>query len=169
MTDRLIQVAVVGGAFGVRGEVRITTYTDDPMAIAEYRDLLRQDGSAALTVLSARPAKAGVVARVKEIATPEQADALRGLKLFVARDALPPTEDEDEFYLADLIGLSVESPAGETIGKVKDVHNFGAGDLLEIAPAAGGPTWWLPFTREAVPQVRIGEGRIVAVRPEESE
>jgi 16S rRNA processing protein RimM len=169
MTDRLIQVAVVGGAFGVRGEVRITTYTDDPMAIAEYRDLLRQDGSAALTVLSARPAKAGVVARVKEIATPEQADALRGLKLFVARDALPPTEDEDEFYLADLIGLSIESPAGETIGKVKDVHNFGAGDLLEVTPAGGGPTWWLPFTREAVPEVRIGEGRIVAVRPEETE
>jgi 16S rRNA processing protein RimM len=169
MTDRLIQVAVVGGAFGVRGEVRITTYTDDPMAIAEYRDLLRQDGSAALTVLSARPAKAGVVARVKEIATPEQADALRGLKLFVARDALPPTEDEDEFYLADLIGLSIESPAGEMIGKVKDVHNFGAGDLLEVTPAGGGPTWWLPFTREAVPEVRIGEGRIVAVRPEETE
>jgi 16S rRNA processing protein RimM len=106
---------------------------------------------------------------VKEIATPEQADALRGLKLFVARDALPPTEDEDEFYLADLIGLSIESPAGETIGKVKDVHNFGAGDLLEVTPAGGGPTWWLPFTREAVPEVRIGEGRIVAVRPEETE
>jgi 16S rRNA processing protein RimM len=169
MTDRLIQVAVVGGAFGVRGEVRITTYTEDPMAIVGYRDLVRQDGSPALTVLSARPSKAGVVARVKEIATPEQADALRGLKLFVAREALPPPEDEDEFYMADLIGLAVESPDGETMGKVKDVHNFGAGDLLEIAPAAGGPTWWLPFTREAVPQVRIGEGRIVAVRPEESE
>jgi 16S rRNA processing protein RimM len=169
MTDRFIQVAVVGGAFGVRGEVRITTYTEDPQAIARYRDLLRQDGSPALTVLSARPAKAGVVARVKDVTTPEQADALRGLKLYVPREALPVTEDEDEFYLADLIGLAVETPAGEVLGTVRDVHNFGAGDLLEIAPAAGGPTWWLPFTREAVPEVRIGEGRIVAVRPEETE
>ena len=169
MTDRLIQVAVVGGAFGVRGEVRITTYTEDPQAIVRYRDLLRQDGAPALTVLAARPTKAGVVARVKEVTTPEQADALRGLKLYVPREALPDTGDEDEFYLADLIGLAVETPTGEALGKVRDVHNFGAGDLLEIAPAAGGPTWWLPFTREAVPQVRLGEGRLVAVRPEETE
>jgi 16S rRNA processing protein RimM len=169
MTDRLIQVAVVGGAFGVRGEVRITTYTEDPQAIVGYRDLLREDGSPALTILSARTAKAGVVARTKEITTPEQADALRGLKLFIPRERLPASQDEDEFYLADLIGLSVETPAGEPLGRVKDVHNFGAGDLLEIAPAEGGPTWWLPFTREAVPQVRIGEGRLVAVRPEETE
>jgi 16S rRNA processing protein RimM len=167
--SNLIQVAVVGGAFGVRGEVRITTYTEDPQAIVRYRDLLRQDGSPAFTVLSARPVKAGVVARVKEITTPEQADALRGLKLYVPREALPAVEDEDEFYLADLIGLAVETPAGEALGKVRDVHNFGAGDLLEIAPAAGGPTWWLPFTRDAVPEVRIGEGRLVAVRPEETE
>jgi 16S rRNA processing protein RimM len=169
MTDNLIQVAVVGGAFGVRGEVRITTYTEDPQAIVRYRDLLRQDGSPAFTVLSARPAKAGVVARVKEVTTPEQADALRGVKLYVPREALPAVEDEDEFYLADLIGLAVETPAGDALGKVKDVQNFGAGDLLEIAPAAGGPTWWLPFTREAVPDVKLGEGRLVAVRPGETE
>ena len=169
MTDRLILVAVVGGAFGVRGEMRITTYTDDPQAIARYRDLLGQDGSPALTVLAARAAKAGVVARVKEVETPEQADALRGLKLYIPREQLPAPDDEDEFYLADLIGLSAESPAGEILGRVKEVNNFGAGDLLEITPAAGGPTWWLPFTRQAVPQVRISEGRLVAVRPDETE
>ncbi|HEY3697322.1 ribosome maturation factor RimM [Phenylobacterium sp.] len=169
MGERLILVAVVGGAFGVRGEVRITTYTEDPAAIAGYRDLLRQDGSPGLTVVSARPAKAGVVARVGEVTTPEQADALRGLKLFIPRDRLPPPDDEDEFYLADLIGLSVVTPSGEPLGQVRAVQDFGAGDLLEIAPAAGGATWWLAFTREAVPEVSLAEGRLVAVRPEETE
>jgi 16S rRNA processing protein RimM len=169
MSDRLILVAVVGGAFGVRGEMRITTYTEDPAALARYRDLLRQDGSPGLTVLSARPAKAGVVARVKEVDTPEAADALRGLKLFIPRDRLPAPTDEDEFYLADLIGLAVVTPGGEPLGQVKAVQDFGAGDLLEIAPAEGGATWWLPFTREAVPQVRLAEGVLVAVRPDEIE
>jgi 16S rRNA processing protein RimM len=169
MTPRLIQVAVVGGAFGVRGEVRITTYTEDPQAIVRYRSLLREDGSPALTILSARPAKAGVVARAKEISTPEQADALRGLKLYIPRDRLPPPDDEDEFYLADLIGLAVVAPEGEPLGEVKSVQDFGAGDLLEIAPAGGGATWWLPFTKDAVPKVEIAEGRIVAVRPTETE
>ena len=168
MTARHLLVAVVGGAFGVRGEVRITTYTEDPMALVRYRDLLREDGTPALTVTSARPAKAGVVARVKEVATPEQADALRGLKLYVPRDRLPAPEDEDEFYLADLIGLSVETTEGEALGRVKAVQDFGAGDLLEIEPPAG-PTWWLPFTRDAVPEVRLGEGRLIAMRPQEIE
>ncbi len=167
MSPRLIQVAVVGGAFGVRGEVRITTYTADPTAIAEYRDLLREDGSPGLTVLSARPAKAGVVARVKDVATVEQADALRGLKLYVPRARLP-APDEDEYYLADLIGMAVETAAGEALGTVKAVENFGAGDLLEIQPAMGA-AWWLPFTREAVPQVRLADGVIIAAPPAQTE
>jgi len=166
---RLILVAVVGGAFGVRGEMRITTYTADPMALVRYRDLLREDGTPALTVLSARPAKAGVVAKVKEVASPEAADALRGLTLYVPRERLPAPEDEDEFYLADLIGLSVESVVGEPLGVVKAVQDFGAGDLLEIQPPAAGPTWWLPFTREAVPEVRLAEGKIIAAPPGEAE
>jgi len=168
MTPRLIQVAVVGGAFGVRGELRITTYTEDPMALVGYRDLVREDGTPALTLLSARPAKAGLVARAKEVSTPEAADALRGLKLYVPRERLPAPEDEDEFYLADLIGLAVENVAGEVLGKVKAVQNFGADDLLEIQPPAG-PTWWLPFTRAAVPEVRLAEGRLIADPPRDAE
>lgn len=166
---RLILVAVVGGAFGVRGEMRITTYTADPMALVRYRELLREDGTPALTVLSARPAKAGVVAKVKEVASPEAADALRGLTLYVPRERLPAPDDEDEFYLADLIGLSVETVTGEPLGAVKAVQDFGAGDLLEIQPPAGGPTWWLPFTREAVPEVRLAEGKIIADPPAQVE
>ncbi|MFD1191741.1 MULTISPECIES: ribosome maturation factor RimM [Phenylobacterium] len=168
MADRLLQIARVAGAFGVRGEIRISTFTEDPLALAAYKTLLRQDGSHGLTITSARVAKGGVVARAKEVADRDQAEALRGLKLFIPRDALPPPEDEDEFYLADLIGLSVETPEGEVLGRVKSVHDFGAGDLLEIDPPQGA-TWWLPFTREAVPEVRIAEGKLIGVRPVESE
>jgi len=162
---RLILVAQVGGAFGVRGEMRITAYTAEVQSLLRYRDLKREDGSPGLTLLSGRPAKAGIVARVEGITTPEQADALRGLKLYVDRDLLPPP-DEDEFYLADLIGLQARDAAGAVIGKVASVQNFGADDLLEIKPAAG-PSWWLPFTREAAPEVNIREGWLTVVRPDE--
>ena len=159
----LIFVAQVGAAHGVRGEVKVTTFTADPMALAQYKTLLRQDGSPALTILSARPAKGGIVARLKGVADRNAAEALRGLKLHIQRDALPEPE-EDEFYLADLIGLTVETAAGELLGKVKSVHDFGAGDLLEIQPKAGA-SWWLPFTREAAPEVRLGEGKLIAAPP----
>lgn len=167
MGDALILVGRVAGAFGVRGEVRITTYTADPLALAGYRDLKRQDGQPALTILSARPTKGGIIVRTKEIETREQAEALRGLKLHIPRDVLPEP-DEDEFYVTDLIGLAVETAEGEPLGKVKDVRDFGAGDLLEIQPPDGA-SWYLPFTREAVPEVKLAERKVIAVRPEETE
>ncbi len=163
-SDQLLLVAQVGGAHGVRGEVKITTFTADPMALAAYKTLLRQDGSPALVIASARPAKSGVVAKVKGVEDRNGAEALRGLKLFIARDALPPPDDEDEFYLADLIGLQIETADGKLLGKVRTVQDFGAGDLLEVQPPQGA-TWWLPFTREAVPEVRIAEGKLIASPP----
>ncbi|MFN3583434.1 ribosome maturation factor RimM [Phenylobacterium sp.] len=167
MGDSLILVGRVAGAFGVRGEVRITSFTADPLALLDYRELKREDGSPGLTLLSGRPAKGGLVVRAREVETREQAEGLRGLRLYIPRDILPEP-DEDEFYVTDLIGLSVETPEGEPLGRVKHVQDFGAGDLLEIEPPEGA-SWYLPFTREAVPEVRIAEGRIVAVRPEEVE
>ena len=164
--DKLILVGQIAGGFGVKGEVRVTAYTADPMALLSYGPLLRADGSVGLTLISARPYKNGVVGRAKEIATKEQADALRGLKLHILRDRLPEP-DEDEFYLTDLVGLQARDPGGAVLGTVKSVQNFGADDMLEIAPAAGGPTWYLPFTREAVPEVRINDGWLRAVRPAE--
>ncbi|MFP5296633.1 MAG: ribosome maturation factor RimM, partial [Alphaproteobacteria bacterium] len=104
--EKLVLVGQVAGGFGVKGEVRVTTYTADPMTLLDYRELLRADGSPGLTLLSGRPDKNGVVGRAREIATKEQADALRGLRLHVPREALPAPEDDDEFYLTDLIGLS---------------------------------------------------------------
>jgi 16S rRNA processing protein RimM len=164
----LILVARVAGAFGVKGEVRLAAYTVDPMALLAYRDLKRETGAPGLTLTSARPHKGGLVGRAQEVETREEAEALRGLRLYLPREALPATEDEDEFYLVDLIGLAVESPAGEPLGVVRSVQDFGAGDLLEIQPPQGA-SWWLPFTREAVPQVRLAERRIVAVPPVETE
>jgi 16S rRNA processing protein RimM len=166
--DRLLAVGRVAGAFGVRGEVRIAAFTEEPLALSRFRELKRQDGSPALVITTAREAKGGLICRCEGVETKEQADALRGLRLFVPRDALPEPE-EDEFYLADLIGLAVVDPAGAPVGKVKSVQDFGAGDILEIIPDEGGATWYLPFTREAVPEVKIAEGRIVAVRPVEVE
>jgi 16S rRNA processing protein RimM len=167
-TNNLILVARVAGAFGVKGEVRLTSFTADPMALFGYRDLKQENGAPGLTLVGGRPHKGGVVARAKEIETREQAEALRGLRLYIPREALPEPEDEDEFYLADLIGLSVETPQGESLGVVRTVQDFGAGDLLEIEPPQG-PSWWLPFTREAVPEVRLSERKVIAVPPAETE
>lgn len=164
---KMILVGRVAGAFGVKGEVRISAYTEAPMALARYKTLKGEDGAHALTIASARPSKGGIVARCPEITTPEQADAMRGLRLFVARDDLPAPE-EDEFYLADLIGMAAATPEGEALGTVKAVHNFGAGDILELDLGGGRPTRYLPFTREAVPEVLITERRIVAVPPAET-
>jgi len=165
-TPKLILVGHVAGGFGVKGEVKITAYTADPLALTAYGALLRADGSHALTVLSARPTREGIVGRVKEVATKEEADALRNLKLHVPRDRFPQL-DEDEFYLTDLIGVEARDVDGVVVGTVRAVQNFGADDMLEIAPAAGGPTWYLPFTREAVPDLHLSEGWLSAIRPEE--
>jgi 16S rRNA processing protein RimM len=167
MPDRLILVGRIAGAFGVRGEVRVTSFTADPMALAGYRDLRRADGAPAPALSAARPVKGGLVARASGVETREQAEALRGLKLHVLRDDLPPPED-DEFYLADLVGLRVETAEGQVLGAVRGVQDFGAGDLLEVKPE-GGPSFWLPFTREAVPEVDIAGGRLLAVPPAETE
>ena len=167
MGDALIQVGRVAGAFGIKGEVRITSFTSEPLALVDYKTLLGEDGAPVLTVLSGRVAKGGVVVRTADITTRDEAEAARGLKLFIPR-ALLPEPDEDEFYVTDLVGLEVVGLEGELIGKVRSVRDFGAGDLLEVAPPHG-ESWWLPFTRDAVPEVQMDAGRIVAVRPDEVE
>ena len=161
-------VAKADGAFGVRGEIRLTAFTEDPGALLRYGTLRREDGSLGLTLSAGRVVKDGVIARAAEVETREEAQALRGLRLYVDR-AILPEPDEDEYYLADLIGLAAVSPEGAALGRIKTVNNFGAGDLLEIQPADGSPSWWSPFTREAAPEVRIAAGEVVVVRlPETS-
>lgn len=168
MQDKtLILVGQVGGAFGVRGEVRITAFTAVPQSLLAYSPLLRADGSIGLTLTAARPDKKGVVAQAREVASKEQADALRGLKLYIPRDRLPPPEDEDEVYLTDLIGLEARLADGSVAGRVKAVPNFGASDMLEIDPGQGRPTWYLPFTRACAPELHLAEGWLLIAPPDE--
>jgi 16S rRNA processing protein RimM len=159
----------MAGAFGVKGEVKITAFTQDPMALAGYRTLQREDGSHALTILSARVSKTGIIAKTTEVASKEAADAARGQKLYISRDALPPVEDEDEFYLTDLIGLRGQTPEGDRLGVIKALHNFGAGDVVELDPGGGRATVLYAFTREVFPEVKLADGYVVIVPPFEDE
>ena len=166
-TPRLLLIGRVAGAFGVRGELRITSFAADPLSLLSYGELKREDGTPGLTLTAGRAAKGGIVARAREVETRDEAEALHGLRLYIAREDLAEP-DEDEFYLADLIGLEARDLAGAAVGTVRTVENFGAGDLVEITPAAGGPSFWLPFTREAVPEVKIAEGWISIDPPAET-
>jgi 16S rRNA processing protein RimM len=155
----LILVGAFGAAVGLTGEVTLASFTADPTGIARLGPLIAKDGRR-FEILSLRTNTKGCVARVKGIETREAAEALKGVALHVARASLPPTSDED-YYHADLIGLAAVTLTGEALGEIAAVHNFGAGDLLELRFAARAKTVLVPFTREAVPGVDIAAGRVV--------
>ena len=152
----------------MRGEVRITPFGDDPLALVRYKTLLGADGAIVLTLTDGRLHKGGLVTRAPQIDSKEAADALRGRDLYAPREAFAPPTDDNDFYLADLIDLRVQNPDGAALGVVRAVQNFGAGDILEIEPQQG-PSFFLPFTRAAVPEVKIAEGYLVADPPAETE
>jgi 16S rRNA processing protein RimM len=160
-----ICIARIGAAHGVRGAVKLWTFTEDPLAVKAYGPLLTKDGARSFEIATAREAKGHLVATLKGIATREDAERLNGLELYVAREKLPAT-DEDEYYHADLIGLAAVNAASEPIGRVTAIHNFGAGDIIEIAPAHGA-TMLLPFTNAVVPSVDLAAGRVVIELPDE--
>lgn len=164
MTDRIC-VGAIAGAFGVRGEVRLKSFTAEPDAIAGYSPLQSEDGAASFTVTLTGQIKNGLTARLSGIATKKQADALKGARLYVPREVLPHLPD-DEFYHTDLIGLDVLDTGGTPLGKVKTVLNHGATDLLQIHGPGLSATVLLPFTRDAVPTVDLETGRIIANPPE---
>ena len=162
-----ICVARIGAPHGVRGAVKLWTFTEDPLAVKRYGPLLTKDGTRQFEVTSAREAKGHLVATLKGIATREDAERLNGIELYVAREKLPAT-DEDEYYHADLIGLTAVNAANEPLGRVIAIHNFGAGDIIEIAPPSGA-TMLLPFTNAVVPTVDVAAGRVVIQLPDEIE
>jgi 16S rRNA processing protein RimM len=164
-TDRIC-VGAIAGAFGVRGEVRLKSFCAQPEAIAAYAPLWTEDGARSFTVRLTRGSGGGLTARLSGITTKEEADALRGVELFADRDRLPNLPD-DEFYHTDLIGLEVLDTSGRLLGRVKAVHNHGAGDILEVSAPGGGLL--LPFTRAAVPTVDLTARRIIADPPDETE
>src|SRR3954468_12691974 len=162
-----ICVARIGAAHGVRGAVKLWTFTEDPLAVKRYGPLATSDGARQFEVTHAREAKGHLVATLKGVSTREQAERLNGIELYIAREKLPATS-EDEFYHADLIGLTALTTANEPLGRVIAIHNFGAGDIIEIAPPHGA-TLLLPFTHAVVPSVDLSGGRVVIELPEEVE
>src|ERR1700712_2587541 len=160
-----ICIARIGAAHGVRGAVKLWTFTEDPLAVKQYGPLTTKDGARKFEVATAREARGHLVATLKGIATREEAERLNGIELYIAREKLPAT-DEDEYYHADLIGLAAVSAANEPIGRVLAIHNFGAGDIIEIAPPRGA-TLLLPFTNAVVPTVDLANGRVVIELPDE--
>ncbi|TIT11678.1 MAG: ribosome maturation factor RimM, partial [Mesorhizobium sp.] len=145
-----VQLAVIGAAHGIKGELRVKTFTGDPLALADYGPLYAKDGRA-FQIIDIRPANTVVVVRFKGVSDRNAAEALSGTELFVDRSMLPDDGEEDEFYHADLIGLEVRDETGAAIGKVVAVHNFGGGDILDIT-FAGRKGVLIPFTQAAVPQ-----------------
>jgi len=165
MAERVC-IAQIGAAHGIRGEVRLRAFTADPLSVTRY-GVLETDNGQRIEIEAVRPAKDMLVARLKGITDRNAAERLTSLRLYVARDRLPEPDD-DEFYHADLIGLAAMTADGASFGSVKAVHNFGAGDILEIESAAGGTTLMLPFTEAVVPVIDIAGKRIVVDPPEES-
>ena len=160
MAGGRICLGQIGAAHGVRGEVRLRSFTADPQAIANYGPLETEDGRV-LRIEAMRPAKDHFVARLAGICDRSAAEAFTNAKLFVARERLPEPSDADEYYHADLVGLSAVDAAGKKLGTVVAIHNFGAGDLIEVKPENGANTDLIPFDAAHVPVVDVAAGRIV--------
>lgn len=154
----------IGAAQGLKGEVRLRSYTAEPAAIGRYGALYDEQGRA-IEVESVRVTPKALIARIKGVTTREAAEALNRTKLYIDRARLPAREEE-EWYHADLVGLAAVDRGGERIGVVVAVQNFGAGDLIEVKPDKGGATVLVPFTRDAVPEVDVEGGRLVLAPPE---
>jgi len=163
--DQRVCVAQIGAAHGLKGEVRLWSFTEDPAAFAGYGPLESEDGKRSFEIESLRAAKDHFVGRLRGGNDRNDAESLRNLKLYVAREKLPQTEDGETFYHADLIGLAAVTADGEPYGEIVAVQNFGAGDILEIR--RGGEMVMLPFTETVVPQIDIAGGKVVVDPPVE--
>jgi 16S rRNA processing protein RimM len=166
--DRLVLLGRFGAPHGVRGEIRLQSFTADPRDIAGYGPLVDKDGARRFVLENVRPhGKDMLVARVEGVTDRECAEKLTGLKLYAPRSNLPPPQ-EDEFYLSDLIGLRAERTDGVPLGEIVALHNFGAGDILEVRPPQG-ESLMFPFTKAVAPIVDVAGGRVVIAPPQEIE
>jgi 16S rRNA processing protein RimM len=164
VSDRVC-VAQIGAAHGIRGEVRLRSFTEDPKAVASYGTLESEDGTRHFEIETLRPAKDHFVARLAGISDRDTAEKLTNVKLYVPRDRLPPIKEEGIFYHADLVGLTALAADHTLIGKVTAVLNFGAGDILEVTPDGGGQPLLVPFTDAAVPEIDMAARIMVVVPP----
>lgn len=163
--ESLICVGAIAGAYGVRGEARIKSFCAEPADIARYAPLLDEGGARSFTLRITGAVSGGFSARLGGVSTREQAEALKGLRLYAPRHRMPALPD-DEFYHADLIGLEAVDTGGAPLGRVHAVEDYGAGDFLEIARPGVAPLL-VPFTRDAAPTVDLAAGRLVIDPPED--
>jgi len=168
MADGRICLGQIGAPHGLRGEVRLRSFTADPDAITGYGPLETEDGHV-VKIETLRPAKDHFVARLTGVSDRNAAERLTNIKLYVPRERLPAPQSADEFYHADLIGLAVIDGNGNDLGTVLAMHNFGAGDLVEIKPTNGGVTKLLPFNEATVPVVDLAAGRLIVEPPAEQD
>lgn len=160
-----VLMAKIGAAHGIRGEVRVKPFGDDPLSFADYGVLTSKDGARLFEVERARVQKTVVITKFRDVTDRNQAEELNGVELFIDRDQLPEP-DEDEYYYSDLNGLAVVDQDGNSLGKIIAVQDFGAGDLLEIRPSRGR-TFYIPFTKDFVPEVSVSSGRVMAHLPDD--
>lgn len=156
----LVVVGVILGAHGVRGDVRIKSFTAEPEALFEYAPFLSETGEVLIDPMRARPAKDHFIVTPEKPLQKEEWDKLKSTKLYVPRDVLPKTE-ADEYYIDDLVGLDVFSGGDTPVGRVKAVLNHGASDLIEVQPTPRGKPVLVPFTLEDVPVVDLSAKRLV--------
>ncbi len=159
----------IGAAHGIKGEVRIQSFTEEPLALADYGPLATNKPGLVIEIETARATTNVLVARIKGVIDRSAAEKLNGVELYVDRDKLPPPDEDDDYYHADLIGLDARLGDGTVIGKVTAIPNFGASDLIEVRNERTGDTFLYPFTRAVVPEVKIAEGYLVIEVPIEAE
>lgn len=167
MTDKTNRILMgqIGAPHGIRGQVRITPYTQDPEAIGSYGPLDTDRDGLTISLTKLRLQKNVIIAHVKGVGDRDAAEKLNGVSLFVDRSRLPEPDDEDDFYHADLIGLDARLTSGVVIGKVSAMPNFGGGDLIEVRDPQSGDTFLYPFTKAVVPEIHIAEGYLVIEAP----
>ncbi len=162
-TIAFVCLGAIAGAHGVRGELKVKTFTENPLDLSAYGVLQNEDGSQFFEITSITANKIGACIRLKGVSSKEAAQALKGTRLYVPRPRLPELTVAEDFYHSDLLGLKAINNIGEDVGTITAVHNFGSGDLLEIG--ARGSSFFIPFTKACVPEIDIGTGQLVIIAP----
>jgi len=168
-SDNRLLMGRIGAAHGIKGEVRIQSFTEDPLALADYSPLQTNRPGLTIRILSARTTTNVLVARLEGVNDRTAAEKLNGIELYADRSLLPDNDDEDDFYHADLIGLRAQLSDGTVVGTVTAVPNFGAGDILEVRDERSGDTFLYPFSKAVVPHVHLADGYLVIEPPVEAE
>ena len=167
-SPKRLRMGRIGAAHGIKGEVRVTSFTEEPLALASYGPMTTNRPGLVIEIETARATTNVLVARLKGVPDRTAAEKLNGVELYVERDRLPPPADDD-FYHADLIGLEARLGDGTVLGEVIAIPNYGASDLIEVRDARTGDTFLYPFTRAVVPEVHIADGYLVIEVPTEAD